>query len=109
MIERSREDKLSALRNVPKNKLLEETAKVDKLLSKFKTHSITNNNEFFYTGATVVTNRLGIKIDKVAWRKEPMWNRRLKNKIKDLMKDVTQLEASKDKDISNFKRWVEQD
>ena len=25
------------------------------------------------------------------------------------MKDVSQLEASKDKDISNFKRWVGQD
>ena len=109
VIEKGRKDKLPALRNVPKKKLLEETAKVDKLLSKFKTHSITNNNELFYTGATVVTNRLGIKIDKVAWRKEPIWNRRLKNKIKDLMKDVSQLEASKDKDISNFKRWVEQD
>ena len=109
LIERSREDKLSALRNVPKKKLFEETAKVAKLLSKFKTHSITNTNELFYTGATVVTNRLGIKIDKVAWRKEPMWNRTLKNKIKDLMKDVSQLEASKDKDTSNFKRWVGQD
>ena len=32
-----RKDKLPALRNVPKKKLLEETAKVDKVLSKFKT------------------------------------------------------------------------
>ena len=37
VIERSRKDKLLALRNVPKKKLLEETAKVDKALSKFKT------------------------------------------------------------------------
>ena len=36
VIERGRKDKLSALRNVPKKKLLEETAKVDKALSKFK-------------------------------------------------------------------------
>ena len=36
VIERVRKDKLSALRNVPKKKLLEETAKVDKVLSKFK-------------------------------------------------------------------------
>ena len=35
-----RKDKLAALRNVPKKKLLGETAKVDKVLSKFKTHSI---------------------------------------------------------------------
>ena len=105
MIERGRNDKLPALRNVPKKKLLEETAKVDKVLSKFKTHSITKTNELFYAGAFVVTNRLGVKIDKVAWRKEPMRKRRLQNKIKQLRKDLSQLEASKDKDISNFRHW----
>ena len=36
-IERRRKDKLPALRNVPKKKLLEETAQVDNVLSKFKT------------------------------------------------------------------------
>ena len=58
VIERGRKDKLSALRNMPKKKLLEETAKFDKVLSKFKTHSITKTNELFYSGAVVVTNRL---------------------------------------------------
>ena len=48
VIERGRKDKLPALRNVPKKKLLEETAKAEKVLSKFKTHSITKTNEFFY-------------------------------------------------------------
>ena len=37
VIERGRKDKLPDFRNVPKKKLLEETAKVDKVLSKFKT------------------------------------------------------------------------
>ena len=105
VIERGRKDRLPALRNVPKKKLLEEAAKVDKVLSKFKTHSITKTNELFYAGAVVVTNRLGVKIDKVAGRKEPMWKRRLQNKIKELRKDLSQLEASKDKDISNFRYW----
>ena len=77
VIEKGRKDKLPALRNVPKNKLLEETAKVNKVFSKFKTHSITKTNKLFYTGAVVVTNRLGVKIDKVAGRKGPMWKRRL--------------------------------
>ena len=90
---------------MPKKKLLEETAKVDKVLSKFKTHSITKTNELFYAGTAVVTNRLGVKIHKVAWRKEPMWKRRLQNRIKELRKDLRQLEASKDKDISNFRHW----
>ena len=105
VIEKGRKDKLSPLRNVPKKKLLEETAKVDKVLSKFKTHSITKTNELFYAGAFVITNRLGVKIDKVAGRKEPMWKRRLQNKIKALRKDLSHLEASKDKGISNFRHW----
>ena len=96
---------MPALRNVPKKKLLEETAKVEKVLSKFKTHSITKTNELFYTGAVAVTNRLGLKIDKVAGTKEPMWKRRLQNKIKELRKDLRQLQASKDKGISNFRHW----
>ena len=59
----------------------------------------------FYAGAVVVTNRLGVKIDKVAGRKEPTWKRRLQNKIKELRKDLGQLEASKGTDISNFRNW----
>ena len=84
VMERGREDKLPGLRNMPKKKLLEETAQVDKVLSEFRTHSITKTNELFYAGAVTVTNRLGVKIDKVAGRKEPMWKRRLQNKIKEL-------------------------
>ena len=55
--------------------------------------------------AVFVTNRLGLRIDKVAGRKEPMWKRRFENKIKELRKDLSQLEASKDKDVSNFRHW----
>ena len=50
MIERCRKDKLPALRNVTKKKLLEEIAKVDKVLSMFKPHSITKTNGLFYEG-----------------------------------------------------------
>ena len=105
VIERGRKDRLPTLRNVPKKKLLEESAKVDKVLSNFKTRSVTKTNELFYAGAVVVTNRLGVKIDKVARRKESIWKRRLENKIKELRKDFSQLEASEDKDTSNFRHW----
>ena len=69
MIKRGKKDKLPALRNVLKKKLLEETAKVDKV----KTHSITNTNKLLSPGAVVVTNRLGVKVDKEARRKKPTW------------------------------------
>ena len=58
----------------------------------------------FYAGVVVVKNRLGVKIDQVAGRKEAMW-KKLQNKIKELRNDLSQLEASKDKDISNFRHW----
>ena len=58
-----------------------------------------------YAAAVVATNRLGMKIYMVIGRKEPMWIRRLQNKIKELKKDLSQLEASKYKDISNFRHW----
>ena len=34
-----------------------------------------------------------------------MWRRRLQNKIKELRKDVSQLESSKDKEVSNVRHW----
>ena len=77
VLEGRQKEKLPALRNIPKKKLLEETAKADKVLCKFKTHSSTKTNELFYAGAVVVTNRFGVKINKAADRKELMWRRRL--------------------------------
>ena len=94
-------DKLPALKNVLKKKFLEKTAKVDKVLCKSKTHSITENNELFYAGAVVVTNSLGVKINKAAERKEPMWRKRLQSKIIQLRKNLNQLKSSKDKEGSN--------
>ena len=87
VIQRARKHKLLALRNEPKKKLLEETAKFDKVLSKFKTHSVSKTNELFYAGAVVATNKLGVNIGKVTERKKPIWKRRLQNKIKELRKD----------------------
>ena len=75
VIERGRKDQLPALKNVPKKKLLEKTANVNKVLS----NSIAKTNGFFYAGAVAVTNRLGVKIEK--------WKRRLQNKTKELRKD----------------------
>ena len=75
VLKRRQKDKLTALRDIPKKKLLEETAKVDKVLLKFQIHSITKSDELFYAGAAAVTNRLGVKIIKATKRKETMWRR----------------------------------
>ena len=52
-----------------------------------------------------MTNRLGVKITTPAERKEPMWKRRLQNKIEELRKDLSQSESSKDKEVSNVRHW----
>ena len=59
----------------------------------------------FYAGAAVDTNRLGVKINKLGERKELMWRRRLQNNIKELRKELSQLESSKDKEVSNGRHW----
>ena len=104
VLERRQKDKLAALKDMPKKKLLEEAAKVDKVLCKFKTHSITKTNELFYARAAAVTNRLIVKINKAAERKEPMWRRRLRNKIKELRKDLSQLKSSEDEKVINLRQ-----
>ena len=96
MLERKQKDKSLTLRDV---------LKVDKVLCKCKTHSITKTNELFYAGAVVVTNRLGVKIDKSAERKEPMWRKRLQNKIKEPRKDLSQLESSC-KALANIRKKI---
>ena len=105
VLERRQKDKLPALRNVPKEKLLGETAKVDKVLYKFKTDSITMTNELFCARAVVVTDKLGVKTNKAAERKEPMWRSTLQNKIKGLRKGLSQFKSSKDKQVSNIRHW----
>ena len=49
-----KKDKLPALKDIPKKNLLEETAVVDKVQYRFKTHIITKTNELFYAGAVAV-------------------------------------------------------
>ena len=46
-LERRQKDKLLALRDVPKKKLLEETAKVDKVLLKFKNTELQRLMNYF--------------------------------------------------------------
>ena len=84
VMERYRKDKLPALRNVPRKKLLQEAAKADNVLSNFKTHSIPKTNELFYAGAAVVTNKLGVKINKELGEKNQCGREGCKIRLKSL-------------------------
>ena len=100
VLERRQKEKLPVFIGIPKKKLLEETAEVEKFLCKFKTHVITKTNKLFYAGAVVVTNRLGVKTNTAREKEEPMWRRSLQNKSKEVRKDLSQLESSKDREVS---------
>ena len=55
-------------------------------MSKFKTHNIAKTNELCYARAFFVTNRLGVKIDKVAGRKDQCGREGCKIRLKSLGK-----------------------
>ena len=90
VLERKQNDKLPAPRDIPKEKLEETT----NIICKFEAHNITKTNELFYAGAVVATNRLGVKFNKVAERKESIWRRRLQNKMKELKKGLKVMSAT---------------
>ena len=50
---------------------------------------------------------MGVKINKVAERNKrgEMRRRRLQNKVEEMRKDLSQLESSKDKAVSNVRHW----
>ena len=61
VLERRQKDKLPTLRDIPKKKMLEETANVDKVLCKFETHSITKANDFFLCRSCCCCKQVGSK------------------------------------------------
>ena len=50
----------------------------------------------------VVTNKLAVNINKAAEKKEPIWKRRLQNKIKEFRKNLSQLESSEDMEVRHW-------
>ena len=76
---------MEALRDVPNKKLWRKLLRL-KHFSEFILHTIAKTNELFYAGADV-TNRLRVKINVAARRKEPVWRKMLQYKIKELRKD----------------------
>ena len=88
VLERIHKDKVPALRDMQKNRLLDKTGKSS------------------YAGAVVVnTNKLGVMINKAAKRKETMWKKNLQDRFKDKRKGLSQLESSNDKEVGNVRHW----
>lgn len=88
VLERIQKDKVPALRDIPKNRLLDKTGKSS------------------YAGAVVVnTNKLGVTINKAAKRTETLWKKSLQNRFKYLRKGLSQLESSNDKEVGNVRHW----
>ena len=59
-----------------------EVKKMDDLLNKIQSQNISYTNKLIYAAAIVVTERLGVKIDRQKSWKEPMWKSRIDRQIK---------------------------
>ena len=76
----SQEWKVSALRQVPRSKLIGTSKVVGKTLGKISTSNLTETNDLVFAGAVVVAERLGVKLSQSKHRPKdniPWWKRRL--------------------------------
>lgn len=88
--------RLPALRSVQRSKLMDEVAKVNDVMRRVRTSNITETNNLVYAAAFVVTERLGIKIDKNGNKKEPMWKQRLERQLRSLRQDLSRIKTMKE-------------
>ena len=57
--------RIQSLKSVQRQKLMAEVKKMDDLLNKIQSQNISYTNELIYAAAIVVTERLGVKIDRL--------------------------------------------
>ena len=87
--------RLPALRTVNKGVLKREVQKMNHLLSKIRSDSITTTNDLIYAAAVVTTENAGVKIKKGKRQTEPMWKRRMEDQILRMRKNLNRVEELK--------------
>ena len=75
--------------------LKREAQKMDYLLAKIRSESITATNDLIYGAAAVITENAGVKIEKGKKQPKPMWKRRLEDQILQMRKDLSRVEELK--------------
>ena len=70
--------RLTCFRKAEKGKLFTQVKKVNELLKKIKSKDVTEDNDLFYLGATLVTKVLEKNKTK-GGKKKPWWKRRLES------------------------------
>jgi hypothetical protein len=82
------------LRHVNRKKLREETALVNSCIAAIPTSSISETNTLLLAGAHIVCERLGEKpsSQQKSEQKDPLWKRRIEDKIIQVRKDISHLE-----------------
>ena len=91
MINEVERKRILSLKRVQRQKLMAEVKKMDNLLNKIQSQNISYTNKLIYAAAIVVTERLGVKLDRQKSWKEPMWKRRMDGQIKQLRKDLARV------------------
>ena len=80
------------LKSYDRRKVREATSRVNGVIGKLKTTSITDTNRLILVGANVVGDLVGVKSRGEPKTKEPWWKRRIQGKISELRKDISHLE-----------------
>ena len=75
--------------------------KVNKIIDKISTNTITETNDLVYAVSSYAAKKLGIKTCKRRPRKEPWWKRRLNEDIKCLRRELNILERERKEQVKN--------
>ena len=82
-------------------KLKEMIEKVNKIIDKIPTNTITETNDLVYAVSNYAAKKLGIKTCKIRPTKEPWWKRRLNEDTKCLRHDLNTLERERKGQVKN--------
>ena len=80
------------LRNIDRRSLKEKTKRVNEVIGKLESETITDTNNLILAGANAVADLIQTKVRKGKNEKVPWWKRRIQSQIDSLRKDISKLD-----------------
>ena len=82
-----------SLRNLDRNKVRMKARQINEALKYIPTSDITETNRLIVAASNEVMEQLGVKHKETRKVREPWWKRRIEGQIKQLRKDISQLDS----------------
>ena len=89
----TKRQRLPSLKGTNRARLNEIVHKVDSVIGKITSESITDTDDIIYGGAAVATEMIGIKAGKKSNNKESWWRRLLEQRAKELSRDLGRMNS----------------